>query len=458
MTKTARWRRSRAILLAAAAITVATPAVLQPTAAVATKTAPETHTVRVGAVHPERETLLFTAFYPNKLQVHAGDTVQWKFLDSYAGWHSVTFVPSDMDVAKHPVAQYPPEVGEEWGIEESGQVKIPDAVSLGSPDGFYGEACGRGALESIRVPAQQPCVIDSTDEAVGSSLSDTFVAMRDENDKTFTATFDETLATGSYRYHCVLHPDMVGEVEVVPDDEELDPYTEEEFVGDVAADVEDAQELAAQFENPATAYDQQTGEWTVHVTATTDDGRVTIMENLPADLTVKAGDSVRFVAGTGPGVGEPNTVTFPADTAGALCFEGGPNSCKGLGPAPGLRPLAAAAFVVGCDPDDLNSGLPMVPLSWLALRDCPEGQMREWTMPDFMSYGNRAPGDEVLTPVTFHNSGMMIPVGVPEVFRNRGDGTQFPSTFDAKFPVAGTFAYKCLVHPDYMGGLIRVVA
>ena len=461
------WRRLRIALVAASAVALGAPAVFQPPVAVAGEDSVDAvHRVRVSAVHPERETFHFTAFYPNKLQVHPGDAVQWEFLGSYAGWHSVTFAPSDMDVSKHALPTYPPEIGNAWGIEESGLVKLPDAFSLGSPDGFFGDGarCGRGANPALGWPAQEPCVIDGTDEIVGSSISDAFFGTSNSPLKTFNLEFADSMPTGSYRYHCLIHPSMVGEVEVVPEEQPLDLYTEEEFAADVASDVANATAVADRLSDPANAYDQSREEWTVHVTESTPDGRVAIMEYLPGNLEIATGDKVKFVSG-GEVVGaEPNTVTFPAEVAGGFCQTGGPTSCTREQRVVGFRPLGATAFIWGCDADDLNSGAPMVPLGpWFAgngtqRNQCPDGTRLEWTVAPYMSHGQAAPGDAVVSPTTFHNSGALVPVESPAPwFRERGDGTQFPSTFEATFPVAGTFPYKCLAHPDFMGGSIEVV-
>ena len=449
--------RARVVLLSALVVGVlGLPTALAPPGASALVGAPETHTVQVSAEHPERDTFHFTAFYPDHLQVHPGDTVQWNFLDSYAGWHSVTFAPSDMDVATHPEPRYPTELGDDWGVEESGLIKIPDYLALGSPDGFFGEECGRGAIASLALPSQEPCVLSSTDKSVGSSVSDTFFAMNNEDDKTFSLTIDENLPTGAYRYHCLLHPSMVGEVEVVPPTKELDRYTVEEHAADLAADIAAAEALAVEFEDPAKAYDPLTGQWTVHVTEATDDGRVSIMEFLPSNINVKPGDTVRYVAATSPaGSAEPNTVTFPAEAGGGFCLEGGPTACQRVRVA-GVRPLGGTAFLWGCDADDLNAGLPMVPLVWTALRDCPDGSKLEWTLQPYMSHPQAAPDDAVLSPATFHNSGILIPAKNPPAYRNRGDGTQFPHEFVANFPTPGTFTYKCLGHPDFMAGTVTV--
>ena len=466
MARKSLWKRVQVALLATAAVALAAPAVLHPPAAVAGEESPDAvHRVKVSAVHEDRETFHFTAFYPNKLQVHAGDSVQWEFLGSYAGWHSVTFAPSDMDVAKSPQPRYPTEIGDAWGIEESGLVKLPDAFSLGSPDGFFGDGtrCGRGANPALGWPAQEPCVLSGTDELVGSSISDAFFGTSNSPLKTFNLEVAESMPAGSYRYHCLIHPAMVGELEVVPGDQPLDLYTAEEFEADLASDVANAQEVADRLGDPARAYDPETGEWTVHVTESTEDGRVAIMEYLPANLEVRPGDKVNFVAGgEGPG-SEPNTVTFPSEVGGGFCQTGGPTTCTREQRVVGFRPLGATAFIWGCDADDLNGGVPMTPLApWFAgdgtsRNRCPSGTQLEWTVAPYMSHGQPAPDNAVLSPATFHNSGAMVPVDSPASwFRERGDGTQFPSTFEASFPTTGAFPYKCLAHPDFMAGTVTV--
>lgn len=421
---------------------------------------PETRTIRVSAIDPVKETFHHTAFYPSSQQVRRGDIVEWSFLDSYAGWHTVTFDPADMAVAEHPSPVYPEALmGGRWGQDETGFTKMPQKFVLGSTDGGYGpDRCGRGAVAVLGWPEQQPCVLDGYGTLIGSSMSDTFVAMNTGSNKRFKVEIGPNMPLGAVRYHCLLHPSMVGELEVVGDTEPVDTYTDAEFAADLAADTAAAQALAATFANPADAYDPETGTWEVKVTEATPSGRTVIMDFLPTNLEVRPGDQVRFVAGGSEArSNEPNTVTFPSDAGGSFCIRGSMTTCDRVRVV-GIRPLGGTAFVWGCDPDDPDSGLVFTPITWSAARDCPPGQTLEWVLTPYMSHPQEAPGGEVATPASYHSSGVMMPEGAPLALRTRGDGTLFPSTFTARFPTPGDLPYRCIAHPDFMAGSIRVVA
>jgi plastocyanin len=52
----------------------------------------------------------------------------------------------------------------------------------------------------------------------------------------------------------------------------------------------------------------------------------------------------------------------------------------------------------------------------------------------------------------------MNPSSYPANLRARGEGSYLPSTFDAHFPAAGEYQFFCKIHPEFMTGIIRVVA
>ena len=427
------------------------------------------HRVLAGATGPDPEApFIYQKFYPSTLQVHQGDLVEWCFNGGY-DWHSITFLPADMDVSAHPEST--DDRIEAWRWDETGQKAFNDGWIFGPDGGDPSKACGRG--EYYGAAAQPPCTLANTDTEVGSSIWDRFFSLPQTG--TWSSFID--LEPGTYRYHCNIHAPMEGYIEVVPEAQAPVNPGPTQVDAEIAEDYEAARRVAKEFSDPSDSYDFEARRWTVRVGAETEDQSVAIEQFLPARIEVRKGDHVRFVAGTS----EPDTVTFPggrqvdaireSNLQGGFSLTGECNAhaCPtGRGAPWGMTGLA---FVWNCDADGRASGapgsLPYVPPATATRTNgavkqfgCVAGGLPEMVTQPWFGEQQRAPGDLVASERTFHNSGTILREGLPAWIRNYPSsgthpGGTFPHTFDAKFPTSGTFKYFCAAH-EFMNGAVVV--
>lgn len=365
--------------------------------------------VQVGAINPNdpAKPYEYTRYYPEELQIHRGQTVRFNFIENLPlGFHTVTFSSAGL-----PGYWRPDDV--------PGTYAFPD-------EGLLSSACGRGS--------QPACSFTSPDQFLSSG----FVVNAPAHSP-FRVTVD--LPPGTYSYFCTIHATMTGTIEVVPD---AAPLETQASIDALAAQqvLDDTANADALFQAGGTSrVTHENGQrvWHVLLGDSTDDDHVAIDTYLPASLPdVAPGDKVRFEfreRGAGPIKNEIHTVTFPEEI--------------------GVHGIALA-FYPACDPDDPATGLKGIPGAWgVDGPECPWNTEFLW-QPRITST-TPAPGNAVLTPATFHDSGAMIPPGAPESFRTLPDtGELRPVTFEAEFPNAGTFSFACSIHEHFMTGSVTV--
>ena len=370
--------------------------------------APATLTVRAGAKHPTNRDApyVYTRYYPDALRVHRGQTVRWTFEQT----HSVTFSKSGRP------GWYRPD-------------EIPDTYAVNERFGFGATDCG---LEGLK-----PCALKANTTFLSSGVS------RIRQERPFEVTVDAP--PGTYTYFCTIHSAMTGKIQVVRDtatvrtQKQLDAQTKAQ----VRADSKAADAVFRDGQTPVSTVDADGHRvWRGLLGDSTPDKHVSIIAFMPADLEVAVGDEVRYVF-RDRAVNEPHTVTFPTEASG--------------GAPPGPVGLGTFALFPACDFDGRSTGLPGVRGLWGAspVPACP-GDFEVLHAP-WMTRGHPAPGNQVLTAATYHDSGLLIPRGSSMGMRKLPDtGRILPSTFAAAFPNAGSFAFECNLHTDLMTGSVNV--
>lgn len=306
-----------------------------------TTTVPDHLVVGAGINDPDDATVAVLAFLPAEVTVEVGTTVTWEW--NGAEPHSVTFLAEGTTLP-------------DPGSDEALFAPTP-------PDGPYdGVSLVNSGLQPLGPEAPAP----------------------------FELAFD---APGSYSYYCVIHPQMVGKVNVEAEGDKVDSPAE--VATRRAADVEKylAEGRAAKAElvgKPPVTKRNTDGSttWTIEMGASTPN--TDILAFAPTPANVKPGDTIVFLNSSTA----PHTATF---------------------------------FGTGAEPI---------------------------TNPTDPRVGPPAPGPspQVLSDVGFINTGLLPPnappgAGPPEAARS----------FTFTVPRAGSYAYVCLLHqPSNMVGTIEV--
>lgn len=351
-----------------------------------------------------RDRVEYLRFYPERLQVHAGDRVRFR----HEGFHSAVFVEQ---VDDGPSFFRRDEVEGVSAVDDRG--RLPTDPSC--------------AVHAVDVDDEtEPCVLSDPQTRFSTGWNSARVQLE--------------LPPGIYTYVCGIHAGMVGEIEVVPAEQPIASPAEVEVERErrVAEDTANAEEVIAAGQTPGSHVDGDIRVWTVKAGDFTPDGRVAILRFLPSDLTVEEGDEVRYVVPDGPGY-EVHTASFPSDA----------------------YPLDIATYLSGaCDPDDPRTGAPGVPATvGLIFLDavsggelgCPEPlELEMHFQPYAWRHPLRAPGDRVATPRTLHDSGLMSTQWTDCKFScDPWTQERFPSEAQVSFGMPATYPYVCIIHADW---------
>jgi plastocyanin len=352
----------------------------------------------------------FLDFFPRSgVNVHDGDTLHFVFnATSLDGFHSVVFgKPGETPTQ---IATNLPNIAAESGDAAGTQDFAANFGSHPPPGSGAPGACGNVGT---------PCIYDGTSDLSsgpmfnGGPFTDFYYKIQLAGGVSVPATIN---------YICNVHgPAMSGTFTIVTSgtaastQAELDAAAATQYSNDVAAGQSVESSVGA-----ASVTTNADGTHTVGLTAgaETSDGRVQILEMLPNNVSVTAGDKVTWTALSH---NDPHTVTFPQGS--------GSNSAD---PFPFLCEIAAAA-------DNPAAGGPPT-------FGCP-GPPGSPTGFEVGFVPGAAGPTSVASTSTVSSSGIL----------DAGTYYPGPTAYTFTFPNTGTFLYQCRVH-NHMTAQIVVVA
>ncbi|HUQ40065.1 MAG TPA: hypothetical protein VM030_07895 [Acidimicrobiales bacterium] len=359
---------------------------------------------------PDAFNASFIHYFPEKLQAHAGDTVQ--YVGDFTGEvHTVTagsMIKPLLDVtAKYKdVKEPPPEAEEEFG------------KAFGSvPQAFNPEELGKGGDPFIQA-AWEPCFyatgtppIDKACDAEHQKQPDAFHGTEVlynagyvGQDTTFDIKLADDIAPGDYVITCLFHgPEMTSTITVVPEATKVPSPAEVEAAANAELDG-----FVAKLQGPVDTVRKNTkSPGRAGAAVEGEDGPPGEANVFPDNIAVKAGESV-----TWNGIGF-HTVTFNATEDMRPAF--GPENGKGLHlNQKAFKPVNSPAYPP--DPEGGDEGGPPGP-------------------PD--------PSKEKKLDAGSYSGSGLKHSGI-----NPGEATY---GYTVKFPKAGTYEYICVVHPDMEG-------
>ncbi|MEY2434302.1 MAG: hypothetical protein QOC92_4027 [Acidimicrobiaceae bacterium] len=343
----------------------------------------------------------FTTYFPNDATLHAGDTIDFK--ETFTGEpHTVTFgTLVDQGLAKlDPNAQ----------DEPAELKKIPDVFPQGPGDATQVSAqpC---FLATGDPPASDACSKDQQKQpefdGTQTYYNSGFLADGDH----FKVTLAKTIKPGTYNYFCVIHRGgMTGKITIVAADAKAQTADEVKKAGDTA--VADAVTKIKPIIDAIKAgtlppFIPAAAPGSVIAGGGSQDQPGTIPTLFgPDKANVKVGDTVTWTV-----VG-PHTISFGASEALSTYIAKAPDGAVHL-TADSFKPAGGA-------------GQPQGPPGGGGAASGPPGPPTPIDGASFDGTG-------------LHNSGLILSFP-PNLF-----------SYSVKFTKAGTFDYKCLIHPDMKG-------
>jgi plastocyanin len=374
--------------------------------------------IGVDAINPPTKNFEYTDFFPNgfkqtatasssattpSLTIRDGDVLHflWTPGASLDSAHTVTF----------------PHEGETLAAAQDKYSPLQPDVDDG-PGKFIGNPLTFTPTSRDCGTADNPCSYDGS-----HNLNSGFLTNHNQDGKAsefFVRVELDLNSTGTSTVHffCALHRGMVGQARVLGSDYDTSTTNEGKMAADALAQYtkDTAAGIAAETAANQTAVATNSdGSKTVTMTAGTAAPNVEVMEMLPNNVSIKAGDKVTWVD---KGF-DIHTVTFPNGAGSNSVDPFQPPVCEGTGTTD--TPATGGPPTFGCtSPDKVEMPIELGPKGPTA----------------------------IASTSTVASSGVLL---------SSLAGAPLPDRFTFSFPNAGTFAYQCRVH-DNMIGTIAVAA
>ncbi|MFT4039289.1 MAG: hypothetical protein QM692_13970 [Thermomicrobiales bacterium] len=395
----------------------------------------QTWQILVNNVSPAGENWSFNTFYPDSLQVHPGDSIEFTLAPNQQAFHTVHLLALGMT----PMEFY-------QGF--SGGFIQPDLTTPGGWERTYfgfqaGTPCGRAG--------QHTCVdVDVTDDISFGIASPVLVnapPSGGEGNTTWITTIDANVRPGPYYILSdVDGPTMVGRIDVVPFDQPVQPASE------LAARAElqyaaDLNWLAGhdRIDYPAEASNQDgTKTWQVSAGS---GGRTTLANATQTGQSpdTKSWLSVNEFAPASMVIIAGDTVTWTNNGPGSV-----PHTVSGFASSPDAMPQDLSPFQPGCLTSDGGTTLPpagsFAPDIW---NTCPGMEVNRLTAASEPS----APSGEAYVDGE-RTSGILL--NQEYLDSAIGAGLPFASSYSVSFENPGTYTYECTIHPG-MTGVVVVI-
>jgi plastocyanin len=388
--------------------------------------------IQVDNVSPLGHNWNFNAYYPDHLQVHAGDTVTFSVANNPNAFHTVELLAPTLT----PDQGYPG-----FAFKDEDDDPPPLSTTFFNSKPFFGASpstlCGRGG--------NAPCVFMGTSTVALKSgvLVNAPPDGSGAGNPSFTLQLDAGVQPGTYFFVCLVHgPSMHGSIDVLPSEQPAQSVDVLKADADRAFNM-DLQQLTALAQSIGTPTVQTTPlgsrTWGLAAGGGWPRPRGSIDEFGVHNLMIRPGDSVTWtnfspgvtvhtVTGFGSHLGEPPPRLDPYQP---VCGGPDPDQNGEMGPDT-FYPLGSGRF----PPDIWN--------------DCPPWQMEDhltdYSLPS-VSSGSSFSGGSVTSGLLLNQDFLSGPVGF---------GLPFASTFTLTFPTAGTYTYACMVHYGMVGTIVVV--
>lgn len=227
-----------------------------------------------------RDTISISAFFPKNVRLRVGDTITWN--NNTDDTHNVMFVSGE---------ELP-----EFNVRVGGSSAN---LVIGAPGDLTPQVIVNPVVANSTREANAPIETYSGHGYFNSGIFTRPFGPDNANIETYSLAFD---TPGVYEYLCLIHPFMMGTVEVMPIDSSGLPSKEELYLQaekeiDVMMDQVEGVIRSSKILRKEQGPDEST-VWHVQVGARRGSFEVQLLQFSPKDLTVQEGDTVVFTSAT----------------------------------------------------------------------------------------------------------------------------------------------------------------